>query len=148
MNGKNADYATMPLPDLYDCLTASEAELFATKGRHVALLAEIGKRFTPNVRAAITLSGKPSGTFNTDLGSGFTAKAEVSKKVEWDQDKLRALAGAMTLEEVFHYFKIEFSVPEAIYKALPPGELKKKIDAARTTKYGDPKITIVPPEAK
>ena len=142
----NVDYSVMPIAELYGVLQASEAELARTKAAHAVLLNAVGERYTGAVQAALTADGRPSGTFsNIDIGDRFSVTAEISKSVSYDQDKLKALAGTLTWPEVCHYFKIEFTVPEAIYKAIPPGPVKTAIEAARTTKYGAPKLKIVPP---
>lgn len=87
------------------------------------------------------LAGKQFGTVNVAGEDGISIKADISKKVEWDSDKLADIARTMSWDAVKANFKMEFSVPEKVYAGLGDA-VKLVFDAARTVKYGDIKITL------
>lgn len=106
----------------------------------------IARRFMDQALAAYTAKDKTSGKVTVNFPKDVQLTGDISKTVVWDQDKLKALAATLKWEEVQHYFTIKFSVPEATHKAIPPGDLRDKMDDARTVKYGDLKIGLGIPE--
>jgi len=130
---------------LYTRIGNTIAEATTVKGRLDDLNAEVAKRLGESIKKALADDGKEHGTANLSLQDGITAKGVVDKKVEWDSAKLLAIAQTMPWNRAVAVFKIVFSVPEKIYagiKAVDP-DLLKLIDAARTTKHGEPKITLI-----
>jgi hypothetical protein len=75
--------------------------------------------------------------------SGLRLKASISKTVKWDSEKLKAIAAKMPWDLANEVFEIEFSVPEARYQNMTDAALKHTLTGARTTKYGDLKVTVV-----
>ena len=108
--------------------------------------AHVQERFSEAVSVAYSREKKKSGKLNIKREDGFVIEANISKTVKWDSDKLKAVAQGMSWEEIQHYFKIDFSVSEAIFKALPPGPIRDAITNARTTNYGDPKVKLSAPQ--
>jgi len=108
--------------------------------------AEINRRFTGNVEAAYKAAGKEHGAVKGELHDGFSYKADVSKKVKWDQPKMKAIAADLEWAQIDHIFEIKFSVKETIFKALMPGPIVDSLTDAREVKYGDPKIELVAAE--
>ncbi len=103
----------------------------------------IAERFGPHGKIALEKAGKTHGKVTVDLPGGLKLSASVSQRVEWDQDKLQSIAKSMPdMEQINHYFDIGFKVSEKIYKAIPPGELRKKFDDARTVKLTPLKVTL------
>ena len=129
-----------------DQLTAFRTDTKDSIDRLTAHIAEIDaeylRRFGSHLESVLTDAGKQS--TSVDVEGGFKAKGSISKTVKWDGAVLQTIAASMSWEEIRHYFKIDFAVPEAIFKALPPGKLKEAVEKARTVKYGDLKVTIEP----
>lgn len=110
--------------------------------------AEFVKRHGERLEQTFEVTNKKTGTVSVDLDGDLKAKGEIKNTVKWDSDALRDIAKTMPWEQVQHYFKIVFTMSETIYKALPPGDLKDKVDAARTTTPGDLKVTVERVESK
>gem|GEM_PF-3357988 len=73
-------------------------------------------------------------------GPGIRLKGEVKKTVKWTTDALLGVAAGMSWDQAREIFKIDFSVPEATWKAIAEGayvteEQRRAIAAARTVKY-------------
>lgn len=125
-----------------------EDDARAIKAQLDGLRAELQRRVAANLDAAVEDAGKQHGAFSF-IHDGLPLKAQIDKDVEWDSAKLMPVVGALPWETARKLFKIDFSIPEAIYKTLPAtmsttpelAELLKQIEAARTVKYGKPKIT-------
>lgn len=105
--------------------------------------AEYHRRFSSGLGEKLIAESKQSTTM--EIEGGFKAKGSISKSIKWDGDILQTIAVAMNWEEIQHYFKIDFSMSEAIFKALPPGKLRDTVGAARTVKYGDLKVAVTAP---
>ena len=121
---------------------AAQADIDEAKAETADVDAEYVRRFGPALEGVLTEAGKQSTT--VDVEGGFKAKGSISKTVKWDSDILQTIAASMSWEEIKHYFKIDFSVPEAIFKAIPPGKLQEAVEKARTVKYGDLKVAVNP----
>jgi hypothetical protein len=137
--------ASATLPELHKLLSDREKELLSAKFRVGAVVEEITKRLADSAKAAFEQADKQHGTVNLPLQNGLTAKCEISKKVEWDSDKLMDVAKTMPWDRVVKLFKIAFAVPEKVYDGIDAVDpaLRQKIDKARTVKYGSPKITLI-----
>lgn len=121
--------------DFLDALTGLKFEI-------AEIDAEYARRFGPTLEGVLSEQGKQS--TSVEIEGGFKAKGSISKTVKWDSDILQTVAASMSWEDVKHYFKIDFAVPEAIFKALPPGKLQEAVAKARTVKYGDLKVAVKP----
>lgn len=107
---------------------------------------EIDRRFSGAAKLTLDEQGKSYGTASREIEGGFKLKADIKQTVKWDGAALKAIAAGMgTLQEIEHWFKIEFSVPEAKFKAIPPGDLLDDVTAARTTKLSPLKVTLIDP---
>ena len=89
--------------------------------------------------------GKMSGDVTISVDGAGKFKASISKTVKWDSAKLQSIAASMPWNEAISVFKIDFSVPEANYKAAQTmrPDLAEKLIEARTVKYGDLKIVAI-----
>jgi len=108
--------------------------------------AEIDRRFSDAGKLALDTAGKDYGTITREVENGYKIKADIKQTVKWDGAALQAIAADMTWEKIQHWFKIDFSVPEAKFKAIEPGPFRKAIEKARTTKLSPIKITLIDPE--
>ena len=116
------------------------------EGELVNIEAEITRRFSALGALALDDAGKDYGTATREIKGGYKLKAEIKQTVKWDSDALQTIASDMTWEKIQHWFKIAFSVPEANFKAMEPGEFKDALTRARTTKLAPLKITLIDPE--
>lgn len=115
------------------------------KKEQAEIMAEVERRLAPGLTDELRSKGKEVGSLTKDLADGVKVKAEVKQTVKWDGDQLQTIASALTWDQIKHYFKITFSVPEKIYGALDPTTaLHKALTKARTTEKGDLKISFVP----
>lgn len=139
----DVDLTKLALPVLASRLASIKSYRDTLKDEESAINAELLRRFDGDVRIAMATQSKTHGTVNLAPCEGVKIKATVKQTVTWDQAMLRKVAGDMTWEDVDHHFRIKFDVPEAIYKALPPGSnVKPLLTAARTTKESAPVFTL------
>jgi hypothetical protein len=134
----------MTLLDLHNQRAKNSEEIRQLQGRNAAIDKQVMDLAGASVRMAFDFKGNQSGTVSVKHSDGVVLKADISKKVEWDSNALLNVANRMPWELVQQVFKIEFSVPEKSYKTLSSllgEEFVKSIEAARTTKYGELKIT-------
>ncbi len=106
------------------------------------LEAEVVRRKAVTVQTLLDASNKASGTVSFEDGD-LLYKGEVSKKVEWDGDKLRAIAAKMPWITAEKVFDIKFSVPERVFSAITDESLLAQLNDARTVKYGTPVVKFV-----
>lgn len=129
------------LTQLYEQREAVAAAVAAARSDLAHIDAQIDALVAPKALTVYDLTGKQFGKVRVEVGDGLVAEADISKKVEWDSDKLMEIAKSLPWETVQETFKIKFEVPERTYNALPD-ELKTMVDMARAVKYGTPKITL------
>ena len=138
------DLTRLTLPALHTAQITASTALDAAKAEVARIKTEVSTRLASSAAAAFIQADKTHGTMSLPLQDGLTAKIDIKQTVKWDSAKLLALAQALEWDRVTALFKIELSIPEAIYKgvaALSP-ELRTKIDAARTTTYAPAAITL------
>jgi len=132
------------LQNLYDARQRILEQAKALKTQLSVIDNEILSRYETSIKAVYTREDKLHGSVRLMAEDGIELKAEIDKKVKWDDAILKSIASRMDWDEASRVFKISFEVPEKIYKTLPD-ELRKEVDKARKTTYGDIKIT---PEKK
>jgi len=92
-------------------------------------------------RDALRADGKDFGT-TTIHADGLKLKANVAKKVVWDQTKLANWLSQQSEENARHYGKLTFAVEERKYTAAPP-DIRAQLEECRTTEVGSFKVEIV-----
>lgn len=127
------------LREYRDSVAAQAAE---TKQTLAAIDGVIAHRFAALAQAGYDRAGKDGGTLTEQVDATTRLKASRSKKVEWDQGRLKAMAGGMSWAEIEHLFDITFKVPEKVFDAYPPGPVKDNLTAARTVTWGATKIAL------
>ena len=156
MTGELSNTAPAPLavPSAYDnySLPLLQTEISLTQLRIAelqknldAISTEIGRRFATPLLEQMKANSAQSVTIEVG-DDGFRFKGSVSKTVSWDSDALQKLAAKMDWVRAQHFFKIKFSVAEAMFKSIEPGEFKNELTAARTTKCGRLKIEMIAPK--
>lgn len=135
---------SLSIAALFALQKLTETKAVEVKAQAAEVAAEISRRFADSAKQSLTQAGKEHGTITLPLQDGFIVKGKVDKKVEWDSAKLQAVAQTLPWERVAAMFKIEFSMPEAIYKGIAAfsPEMRAQIDAARTTTYSEPKLAL------
>ncbi|CAB4120998.1 hypothetical protein UFOVP4_56 [uncultured Caudovirales phage] len=131
-------------PALLSIIEEAQDDVANAKAWFSRVQRELSDRLEGSVKNELAALDKATGTVNIPLQGGMIAKGIIDKKVEWDNDKLMAIAWAMPWERVTKIFKITFSVPERVYDGIRAADeaLAAKLDTARTIKVGDPKITL------
>jgi hypothetical protein len=133
---------------LYNSIAATKNRLTMEKAQLSLLEIELTKRQGKTAAQLFEAAGKRYGqaSYTDDAGRKF--KAEIKRTVTWDSAKLQAVAATMTWEQAQRIFDIKFAVPENTFKAIIDDELIGKLAAARTTKYGDLSVSLVPDDGK
>ena len=146
------DLPTMPigeiaaLPPAMLALLQEEAEQAARAARALAdwLNGAIALRYRDRASDLRRAEGKDAGTVRFDDGE-VTVVAEMTKKVDWDQDELRTLVAAIRAEDEDpdEYVDTVFRVSERKYAAWP-SHIRTAFERARTVKPGKPvfKLTL------
>lgn len=129
------------LIELVEARDAEEVTLAKSKARLADLNEQIKIVTAPLVATAYDHADKPDGTVRFACDNHIF-KCEVAKRVTWDSDRLAMLAADMEPGAARGLFKIEYSVPETKFKAVTDTILRHNLTAARTVKYGEPKITL------
>lgn len=141
----DTDLKAATLPELKNLLAVNADLKAKIKVVDDRINQEIADRLGVSVRAAYQQQGKDHGTVRLPLQDGLTLKADVTKTVKYDGAQLLAIAQTMPWERATSIFKIDVGLSETTYKgiaAVDP-DLKKKVDAARTEKLGEPKLTLI-----
>lgn len=132
------------LRELYELLGEAEREAGASAKFLLQIKEEFTRRFEAQVKAAFEAAGKQHGTVTLDLGENLTGKADIRRTVSWDTAALMRVAQSLPWERASKLFKIEFTMPEANFKALenidPP--LAEIVAKARVTKYSRPSLLV------
>jgi hypothetical protein len=142
------EIAAHPAPML--ALLQEEAEEAAKAAHHLAdwLHGAIALRYGDRAAAARRAEGKDTGTVRFD-DDEVTVVADLSKKVDWDQDELAKLVAAIRAEDgdAGEYVDTVFRVPERKYAAWPR-HIRTAFERARTVKPGKPSFRLALREAR
>jgi len=156
-------------PQLADIRTMPVGEIAKLPAEHLALLQEeaeealnAAKRIRDWLDGAIALrygeaaarlraaQGKDAGTVRFDDGP-VTVVADLPKRVEWDQERLAALAERIRAsgEKVTDYVSFEIKVSERAFTAWPEA-IRQAFAPARTVRTGKPtfRLMLVPEESR
>ncbi len=117
------------------------AEAGGIKGRITQVEKRIVEAVKPALDAAYQREGQAGGTVKFVYGN-HTFKAVVDRRVEWNSDALKEIAAGMSPVDAATFFKITYSVADAMFKAILNPELKAKLTVARLVKYSEPKISL------
>lgn len=140
----NIDPTTMSVGELVAGIKAYGNAASVIKTNLNALNAELARRSDAAADQKYADENKQHGVVHFTLDN-VPLTADISKKVEWDSNKLMAVAAKLPWEKVQTLFKIEMSMGEKVFAVIDAGaiapEIVADIKAARTVKYGEPKIT-------
>jgi hypothetical protein len=140
-----ANLAALPLAELHAYHQAvCEAEETCRLYK-LALHGEHDRRLSAQAAALRQQGGKTTGTVRFEV-EGHTVIADLPKKVEYDQAKLKDAVEALRRwgENPEDYIGIEVKVAEAKYTAWPPA-VRQLFEPARTVRTGKPtyKLEVV-----
>jgi hypothetical protein len=133
-----ADLDALPLDQL-DAHIRAVGEIEETcRLYRFALHASEDRRFSGMAGALRQQAGKSTGVVRFDV-DGFTVIADLPKRPEYDQKKLKDAVEALRRwgENPEDYVTLEVKVAEAKYNAWPPG-VRQLFEPARTLKTGKP----------
>jgi hypothetical protein len=141
---ENFNLSNLSLAELAEARYVEAAELSLSKQRLMAVDDEIASRLAADADAAYLAAEKDTGkvTLGVEI-PGYTAEASRTKKVIWDQKRMRAIAGSLAWDAAQHWLTFEIEMTEAKFKALPPGDLRTQIEEARTVVPGGTKVSLV-----
>lgn len=137
---KEGQLERLPLDQIAALLEDVDAERTGIKLASDALQAELHRRYgsiAADIRRA-TVKDTGSVTLSDE---GFSIRADLPKKIVWDQAKLqRALDAAIDaelIEDPLEYISYDIKVSETKYNAWP-SKIRAAFDPARTVGVGSP----------
>lgn len=115
--------------------TADQQKAQADAAKKV-LIGELARRYDERIGAAYLREAKDTGIVHV-ADQGYDLACDRPKKVEWDQDALKAIAERIKAQgdDPAEYLDLELSMPEKRYTALP-ASLQRVFTPARTIKPG------------
>ena len=137
-----AELEAMPISAFDTLIRQLYAIRDAAKCYEQLLHAASNSRFGERARQLREAEGKTAGTVRFDE-DGFIVIADLPKRPEYDQAKLRAAVEALRKwgEDPDDYVTVEFKVSETKFNSWPPG-LRQLFEPARTLKVGKPTYKI------
>lgn len=138
----NQDLESLSLVELRQQFTMHKLAETHAKRQAEAVTQELRSRFKKEVAEIYRTAGKQHGDVSLQIG-GVPMKVSISKRVEWDTEKLLPIMQSMNYDRATQLFDIKVGMPEKIYSALTDDGLRAAVDMARTVKYAEPKFDFV-----
>lgn len=135
------DYTKQSTTELRSLFADITETINAQKAMLAEIQAELLARHGLLLRAKLEAAGKTDGSATLEL-DGVKLTYKVGKDIDWDNDKLRAIAGTMDWATASRIFDIKFKVPEKVYNAIPDTALVARLNEARTVTYKEPVVTF------
>ena len=138
------EIAALPA-DMLAALQFEAGEAFQhIKAIKARLDAALALKYGDLATEARRLAGKDTGTVRLRDGT-ITIVADLSKRVDWDQEKLGQMVERIrdAGDDPAEYVEISFKVPERNYVAWPDA-IRQGFEPARTVRTGTLKVEIVP----
>lgn len=139
----NAELEAVPLDQIAMLLEDLDAENKVLKIYADRLNTELNRRFGTEAQQVRKAEGKDTGTVTLLVG-GVKVKADLPKKVIWDQRKLAKAFETIKSwegENPADYVSVEIAVSEAKYNAWPTS-IRKVFEPARTVSTGKPTFKL------
>ena len=134
----DSPYAHHSLENLAALLEMAKDEADDVKTKIAVLQAEISRRVAEPIKQLRHLTQKFEGSVSCAV-AGCEVRSNVPKRIEWDSDKLLALASVN--DELDDVIDLDASIPERVYAAMP-ADLQKLVSDARTLKHGKETIEV------
>lgn len=140
------DIALLPIELLAILQRDIDERLKRDKAAKVRLDAAIEVRFAGRASELRQAEAKDTGTVRFDEGD-FTIVAELTKRVDWDQDRLSTMVARIRAagEDPAQYVDIAYKVSERKYAAWPDA-IRAGFEPARTVRTGTFKVEILASE--
>lgn len=103
--------------------------------------AEIQNRFQADALKVFDDADKTHGQVNF-VAQGVELAGTVRKNVTWDTKLLRSAADKLTGVQFDGLFTMKLTIPETKYNAIMDEELRAAVDAARTVRFSEMKVTV------
>jgi hypothetical protein len=130
------------LNNVYGELVALEEEIHSLKQRQAQLNEGVKNAFKDDFEQKLYSKPEPFGKVTVFVDK-FQLQYDVPKTVKWDQEKLAEIYKTISEhEDPANYIKTVYEVSEAAFKTWP-ADVQDVFKEARTTKPGNPRITIV-----
>lgn len=136
---------SLPL-DLIETLLEEVAEQkMFIKNVDDKLFRSLDRRFAEKAATARKADGRDTGTVTIPAGGGYLVKADLPKKVTWNQDRLADAEDKLRNqweEDPADYITLERKVAESKYTAWPKS-IQRLFAPARTVSTGKPSYELV-----
>lgn len=141
------DIALLPIELLAILQRDIDERLKRDKAAKARIDAALEVRFSGRASELRQAQAKDTGTVRFDEGD-FTIVAELTKRIDWDQDRLSAMVARIRAagEDPAQYVDIAYKVSERKYAAWPDA-IRAGFEPARTVRTGTLKVEILPQEA-
>lgn len=108
----------------------------------IQLTSALEDLYGAHIKETLLELGKDTGTIHLSDDS-LLIKAEIGKRVDWDQAQLAAIAQRLAAagEDPTEFIEVKYSVSERKYGAWPQA-LRSQFESARTLKPSKPKFTL------
>lgn len=138
------DIAKLNSAELYSLLNEATHMLAHAKKVRQWVEAAIAMKYAEQIRAKRQRMEKDTGVIHIE-DNGYRLTTDVTKKTEWDQDKLEQIVAAIHKEgdNPLEYVDVTYKVPERKYTAWPES-IRKIFEPARTIKTGNPSYALAP----
>lgn len=131
-----------PIGQLIEMRQTAAESLASAKTFIASIDEEISRRYAGLAHSEYERVDKSHGKVTFNAPDDVKIESVITKTVKWDSGLLQKIAFDMPWENVQKLFKVQFSMAEPVFQGLVDEEIAKKVGAARTVKYGDPKITV------
>lgn len=135
------DYTKQSTTELRSLFADITETINAQKAMLAEIQAELLRRHGELLRSKLEAAGKTDGSATMEI-EGVKLTYKVGKDIDWDNDKLRAIAGTMDWATASRIFDIKFKVPEKVYNAIPDTSLVARLNEARTVTYKEPVVAF------
>lgn len=135
------DYTKLSLAELRSLANDIHQAASVHKAALADIETELVRRHGDALSRALADDGKTVGECSREI-DGIKLTFARKAKVKWDNGTLETIAASMPWATAKKVFKIEFSVPERIYKALTDDALVNRLNEARTVEIAEPRISF------
>ena len=137
-----AEIAALPVELLAILQREIDERLKRNKAAKTRFDAGLAVRYATRAAEERQVSGKDTGNVRFDDGD-FTVVADLSKRVDWDQDRLADMVARIrdAGDDPAEYVDLAYKVPERKYAAWPDA-IRQGFEPARTVGSGSPSFRL------
>ncbi|MCL5796273.1 MAG: hypothetical protein M1579_02080 [Gammaproteobacteria bacterium] len=132
----------LPKPALQELSVLLDQMADAVALAKIQLTSALEDLYGAHIKETLLELGKDTGTIHLS-DDALLIKAEIGKRVDWDQAQLAAIAQRLAAagEDPAEFIEVKYSVSERKYGAWPQA-LRSQFESARTLKPSKPKFTL------